>query len=66
MWHSEDTNTWDFMDEFVISNWTSNTAHVKTITALKRKIRKWKLPIGTKVCVIGRYVGEKYEFIVTK
>ena len=66
MWYSGDTNTWDFMDEFVISNWTSNTAHVKTITALKRKIRKWKLPIGTKVCVIGRYVGEKYEFIVTK
>ena len=66
MWYSDDTDTWDFTDEFVVSKWTSNTAHVKTITALKRKIRKWKLPIGTKVCVSGGYVGEEYEFVVTK
>lgn len=66
MWYSDDTDTWDFTDEFVVSKWTSNTAYVKTITALKRKIRKWKLPIGTKVCVSGRYVGEEYEFVVTK
>lgn len=64
--YNEDTNTWDFIDEFVSSKWSSNTAHVKTITALKRKIRKWKLPIGTKVIATGMYVGEEYVFIVTK
>ena len=66
MWYSDDTNTWDFMDEFVIGCGISSIAYVKTITALKRKIRKWKLPIGTKVLVSGRYIGEEYEFIVTK
>lgn len=66
MWYNKDTDTWDFMDEFVISKWKSNTTYAKTITGLKRKIRKWKLPIGSKVRVSGRYVGENYEFIITK
>ena len=66
MWYNKDTDTWDFGNEFVISKWKSDTAYVKTITALKRKIRKWRLPIGTKVHVSGRYVDEKYEFVVTK
>ena len=66
MWYNDYTDTWDFMEEFVISKWTSNTAYVKTITGLKRKIRKWKLPVGAKVCVSGSYVDEKYEFVVTK
>lgn len=66
MWYSDDTDTWDFMDEFVIPGGKSDTAYVKTITALKRKLRKWKLPIGTKVYAVGRYVDEKYEFVVTK
>lgn len=66
MWYNKDTDTWDFGDEYVISKWKSNTTYAKTITGLKRKIRKWKLPVGTKVRVSGRYVGENYEFIVTK
>lgn len=66
MWYNKDTDTWDFGDEYVISKWKSDTAYVKTITALKRKIRKWKLPIGTKVIATGRYIGEEYEFVVTK
>lgn len=66
MWYNEYTDTWDFMDEFVVGGSHSNTAYVKTITALARKIRKWKFPIGTKVMATGMYVGEEYEFIVTK
>lgn len=66
MWYNKDTDTWDFMDEFVVGSGRSDIAYVKTITGLKRKIRKWKLPIGTKVMATGRYVGEEYEFIVTK
>ena len=66
MWYHENTNTWDFMDEYVISDWSSSTAHCKTIKALKRLIRKWKLPIGTIIDVTGRYLGDEYQFIVTK
>ena len=66
MWYNDATNTWDFTDEFVSLGWSSSAVCVKTITKKKKKIRKWKLPIGTKVYVTGRYVGEAYEFIVTK
>ena len=59
--------TWDFSDEYVISDdWTSNTAHVSTIKALMRKMRKWNLPVGTIVIATGRYVCEEYKFIITK
>ncbi len=64
--YNEDTDTWDFCDEFVITEWSSNTAYAKTIKALKRKIRKWKLPIGTKVIATGYFISEKYEFVVKK
>lgn len=66
MWYHKDTDTWDFYDEYVISKWSSSNAFIKNIKGLKRKIRKWKLPIGTKISVTGRYVGDEYIFIVTK
>jgi hypothetical protein len=64
MWYNNSTDTWDFCDEYVISEWVSSVAYVRTIKTLKRKIRKWKLPAGTKVRAYGRYVGEDWEFIV--
>lgn len=63
-WYHKDTDSWDSFDEYVISDWTSSCAYVKTIKALKRKIRKWKLPVGTKVRVTGRYMADTYEFKV--
>lgn len=58
---------WDFCDEFVIDyEWGSSSAMVKTISALKRRIPKWKLPVGTKVRATGRYIGDEWEFLVTK
>lgn len=66
MWYHKDTNTWDFADEYVISDWTSSTAHVKTIKALKRLMIKWKLPIGTIVKATGRYISDTYEFQIIK
>lgn len=66
MWYHKDTDTWDFCDEYVISEWTSSNAFAKSIKSLKRRIIKWKLPIGTKIRVTGRYIGDEYEFIVTK
>jgi hypothetical protein len=59
-------NSWDFNDEYVISDWGSNTAHVGTIKALKRLMIKWKLPIGTIVRATGRYLSDTYEFKITK
>lgn len=61
------SGTWDFSDDFIADyEWSSSCAHVPSITALKRMIRKWKLPIGTTVTARGRYKYEIYEFVVTK
>ena len=66
MWYHSKQNTWDFSDEFVITDWSSSSAYAPTIKALKRHIIKWKLPIGTIVSATSRYPEETYEFIVTK
>ena len=66
MWYHEKYNTWDFYDEYVISDWASSTAFCKTIKALKRLIIRWKLPIGTIITATGRYTNDTYKFIVTK
>jgi hypothetical protein len=59
-------NSWDFYDEFVLCDWSSNTAYCKSIKALKRFMLKWKLPIGTIVKATDRYIGDDYEFVITK
>ena len=66
MWYHKDTNTWDFCDEYVISEWTSSAAYVRTIKSLKRLMLKWKLPIGTIVRATGKYILDTYEFEITK
>ena len=71
MWHHRygdwrAVGTWDFMEEFVDCDGSSSCTHANTITSLKRKIRKWKLPVGTKVSAIGRYEEETYEFLIKK
>jgi len=66
MWYHENHNSWDFSDEFVIADWSSSTAYVKTIKAAKRLMIKWKLPIGTKVTITGYFTNEIYEFLITK
>ncbi len=63
--YDEGSNRWIW--DYELSEpkgWTSNTAEIKTIKALKRCIRKWKLPKGTIVQAIGGYVGEDYEFLI--
>lgn len=63
MWYHSNTNTWDFPEEFVISDGASSCCtKYKTIKAIKRAILKWKLPVGTIVTCTGRYVGDIYEF----
>lgn len=65
LYHSNH-NSWDFVDEFVVSDWHSSTAFCNTIESLKRLMLKWKLPVGTKVKATGRYVEDTYEFIIKK
>jgi len=66
MWYHQELNTWDFCKDYVIANWNSSTAHIKTIRALKRLIIKWKFPVGTIVRATGRYIEDDYEFVVKK
>ena len=67
MWYHENHNSWDFSDEFVISKSSSSVCmEYKTIRAIKRAIRKWKLPIGTIIKCTGKYISETYIFQVTK
>ena len=67
MWYHKDYNSWDFSEEFVISKSRSSVCFkYKTIRAIKRAIRKWKLPIGTTIECTGRYIYETYIFQVTK
>ena len=65
--YSEDTRTWDSHLDFVSSGWKSSTAFVPSIKSLKRHlIKNWKLPIGTRITAVDRYVGDDYIFIIKK
>ena len=67
VWYHKKHNSWDFSDEFVISESSSSVCtKYKTIRAIKRAIRKWKLPIGTTVRCTGKYICETYIFKVIK
>ena len=67
MWYHKDYNSWDFSEEFVISkNRSSVCFKYETIRAIKRAIRKWKLPIGTTIICTGRCSCATYVFQVTK
>lgn len=67
LWYHEDTDTWDDSSDFVLSKWTSSSAFCcKTVKALKRKLRKWKLPIGTIVIVSGRYNVDNFKTVIKK
>ena len=59
--------TWDFPAEFVSdSEWSSSETYSPSLKSIKRRILKWKLPVGTIVTLQGRYVGEEYEILVKK
>lgn len=61
------SGTWDYVDEFVDDPYgSSSSANIPTIRSLRRRIKEWKLPIGTRIIATGRYEYERYEFIVRK
>lgn len=69
-WHCNGKHrigTWDFSSEFVAdSEWSSSTTYCPSLKSIKRRILKWKLPVGTVVKLQGRYVGEEYEISIKK
>lgn len=70
MWwhdHGGKIGTWDFASEFVVgSKWSSSSSDCPSLKSIKRRILKWKLPVGTIVILQGMYVGERYEIVVTR
>lgn len=68
-WHSAKNKigTWDFLEEFVVSDgWSSSNSYCPSLRSIKRRILKWKLPVGTVVTLNGMYVGEYYKIIVKR
>ena len=60
------TNTWDFYEEFVISEWSSSCCcKYNIIRAIKKALLKWKLPVGAIVTCTGRYIEDTYKFKIT-
>lgn len=66
-WHSKNKiGTWDFLNEFVVSEYSYSTSFCPSLKSIKRRILKWKLPVGTIITLSGMYVGEDYKIIVKK
>ena len=57
LWYNEDTKTWAEPDMYPFHN---NTAHIKTVKAIIRHLRKQYLPSGIEFCISGKYIGEEY------
>lgn len=57
-WYNSDTKSWTSKDNYYPHN--TNTAHITSIKALVRHLRKQYLPKGIKFTITGRYIGEEY------
>lgn len=61
----KESNQWIYDSELIFPKGCEyGNYRFKTIKALKRNIRKWKLPKGSIVTAQGRYVGECYKFLI--
>ena len=57
-WYNSQTKKWiDFRNYYP---YTTNTAHIASIKALVRHLRKQYLPKGIQFRLSGRYIGEDY------
>lgn len=66
-WHEKNKiGTWDFHSEFVYGKWSSSSAYCPSLKSIKRRILKWKLPVGTIIILQGMFVDEEYKIIVKK
>lgn len=60
--YNTDTKRWIHLDCHYPFN--TNTAHIKSIKALVRHLRKQYLPSGLSFYIQGRYNGETYDVII--
>lgn len=63
-WYNEDYDTW--VESYELGTATTNvcTKPIKSVKALIRKIRKWRLPKNTIVTFSGKYVDNEFEFLI--
>lgn len=66
MWYIPEKDEWGFVEEFINKGITNVNFSVRTIKALKRKIRKWELPIGSIVTATDVTLTYKYQFKILK
>lgn len=62
-WYNDETKTWTSRDNYYPHN--TNTAHITSIKALVRHLRKQYLPKGVVFSISGEYVGEEYAVRIT-
>ena len=67
----EDSDHWALSDELYedTSEWVSSSyvsSKGRSVKAMVRMIRRWKLPVGTIVTVYGKFTNEIWKFLVTK
>lgn len=56
--YNDETKTWVSPDVYYPNN--TNTAHISSIKAIIRHLRKQYLPKGISFTISGRYIGEEY------
>lgn len=62
-WYNDETRIWTYSNNHYPYN--TNTAHITSMKALVRHLRKQYLPKGIKFRIIGTYVGEEYLAIIS-
>ena len=60
--YNDETKTWVYNHNYYPNN--TNTAHIGSVKALVRHLRKQHLPKDVKFTISGRYIGEEYSVIV--
>jgi hypothetical protein len=61
--YNDETKTWVSYDSYYPNN--TNTAHLTSIKAIIRHLRKQYLPKGLVFSITGRYFGEEYKIIIS-
>ena len=67
-WYYEDYDHWAMEGELTCGNFSSDALlNVGSLKALTRVVKRWNLPVGSRVCFHGlRHFGMDGEFLVTK
>jgi len=64
LWYNDEFDIFTFSHELGNRYNSGADLKLKSLKAIMRRIRKWKLPKGCIVDVRGRYVGEDWKFLI--